>query len=81
MDIWEYRGEVISVGSFNAALGGTSASESLTMLVERLNAIGAERWQLRSLERMSYVQLQGTEGAPSTFATYYNCVFIRPVEG
>lgn len=81
MEIWEYRGEVISVGSYNAALGGTSAGESLTILVKRLNAIGAEGWQLRSLERVSYVQVQGTDGAPSTFATYYNCVFMRPVEG
>jgi hypothetical protein len=81
MDIWEYRGEVISVGSYNAAMGGTSAGESRTILVKRLNVIGAEGWQLRSLERMSYVQVQGTDGAPSTFATYYNCVFMRPVEG
>ena len=78
MEALEFHGEVVSVGQFNAALGGTSASESLAMLVKRLNAIGAEGWQIRSLERMSYVVAKGEDGAPSTYATYYNCVFTRP---
>ena len=62
MDLWEYRGEVISAGSYNAALGGTSAGESLTILVKRLNAIGAEGWQLRSLERMSTFKCRARMG-------------------
>ncbi len=79
MEPWEFHGEVVSVGHYNAALGGTSASEALAILVKRLNAIGAEGWQLRSLERMSYVVAKGEDGAPSTYANYYNCVFTRPV--